>query len=124
MRWWDGSRWTDHTQSAPWGSPGPATATAAATATPAPHGGSSLSGSSLSGFRPTPSFAKLNERSLIAIGFAALYVVVALAANVVFLGVVPALSAVRAIQRKEPLAPVAGIAAGLAIVMAVVLLGR
>jgi hypothetical protein len=65
-------------------------------------------------------FAHRNQRSLTAIGFAALYVVVALATHVVFLGIVPAMAAVRAIQRKEQLAPIAVVAAGIAIAVAFV----
>jgi hypothetical protein len=96
LRWWDGVRWTDETKPLQFAT--------------APSGNR---------VAPAVPFAHRNQRSLTAIGFAALYVVVAVATHVVFFGIIPAMAAVRAFQRKEPLAPVAAVAAGLAVVIAV-----
>lgn len=51
-----------------------------------------------------PTFAQANQQSLLTIGVAAGYVVVALVAHIVLLGIVPFFAGLRAIQRKEPLA--------------------
>jgi hypothetical protein len=64
------------------------------------------------------SFAKQNSLSLTAIGVVALYVVIAMSSHVVLLGIFPVMLSVRAISRKEQLAPVAVIAAIVAVVVA------
>jgi hypothetical protein len=56
-----------------------------------------------------------NSFSWMAIGFSAAYLVLALSTSFVFLGIVPVVSAVRAFHRREPLAPLAAVAAALAI---------
>ncbi|MDE3204822.1 MAG: TPM domain-containing protein [Acidobacteriota bacterium] len=60
-----------------------------------------------------------NQASALAIGLAALYIVIALAAHVVFFGIVPVVTAVRAFRRREALAPLAAVAAGLSVVVAI-----
>jgi hypothetical protein len=52
-----------------------------------------------------------NSFSWTAIGFAAAYLVIAATTSFVLLGIVPVVSAIRAFQRGEKLAPVAAIAA-------------
>jgi hypothetical protein len=71
-----------------------------------------------------PSFWQGNRRSFTAIIVAAVYIVIAISAHVVFLGIVPALAAVRAFQAREKLAPLAAVAAVVTIVVAVVALGH
>jgi hypothetical protein len=116
LRWWDGTRWTDQTQ--------PARATGGApdsswTGMPMSYGGTATPRPSSVSRASNVSFAHQNQRSLTAIGFAALYVVVAMTTHVVFLGIIPAMAAYRAIQRKEPLAWVGVAAAAVAIAMSV-----
>jgi hypothetical protein len=55
----------------------------------------------------------------VAIGFSIVYIVIALAAHVVFFGIVPVLAAVRAFKRREPLAPLAAVAAGVSVIIAI-----
>jgi hypothetical protein len=65
------------------------------------------------------SFGQRNQASLTAIVVSIIYVVLAVTAHFVLLGIFPALMCVRAFQRKELLAPLAAVAAGVAIVAAV-----
>jgi hypothetical protein len=64
-----------------------------------------------------------NSFSLTAIGFSVVYVVLAFATGFVLLGIVPVISAVRAFQRGEKLAPLAAIAAAVVVAVSVYLLG-
>ena len=64
-----------------------------------------------------------NSFSLTAIGFAALYLVLALTTNFVLLGIVPVVTSVRAFQRGEKLAPLAALAAAVTVATAVYFLG-
>lgn len=142
-RWWDGTQWTEHTRL---GGVSPAgQGFAAQPAGPAPAGPppvqapATWSGQGPGSWNPNPtptswqgngstnqpfqapvpaSFARRNQGSLTAIGVAALYVLIAVASHVVFFGIVPAAAAFRAFKRREPLAPVAAVAAGIAIVVA------
>jgi len=102
MRYWDGAAWTDHTATG-YDHPAPS-------AVHAPYQRTVTS-------RPQLTFGQANQQSLVAIGFAIGYLVLAQFVGIVFLGIVPVMSAVRAVQRKEPLAPVAVVVAGLAIVL-------
>lgn len=70
------------------------------------------------------SFWQSNSRSFTAIIVAAVYIVIAISAHIVFLGIVPALAAVRAFRAREKLAPAAAVAAVVTIVVAVVALGH
>jgi Protein of unknown function (DUF2510) len=138
LRWWDGSAWTAHThQTAPAG--------AAPTALPTASAGWSSSGTAPAagyaqaytpGYTPgftagypaaarpaQQSFGTANKLTLIAMAVVAAYVVIALATGVVFLGIFPVLLAFRATKRKEPLAPLAIVAAVVAIGVALVALG-
>jgi hypothetical protein len=65
--------------------------------------------------RVGPGFAKRNSKSLTAIGVVAIYIVLALSTGIVFIGILPVLMAVRATKRKEQLAPVAIVAAVIAV---------
>jgi hypothetical protein len=64
-----------------------------------------------------------NSFSLTAIAFSAVYVVLAFATGFVLLGIVPVISAVRAFQRGERLAPLAAVAAAAVVAVSVYLLG-
>jgi hypothetical protein len=65
------------------------------------------------------SFWRRNQASLTATGVAAVYVVLAVSAHFVFLGIVPVVMCMRAFQRRETLAPLALVAAIAAVGMAV-----
>ncbi|MGO8876481.1 MAG: DUF2510 domain-containing protein [Acidimicrobiales bacterium] len=64
-------------------------------------------------------FGRRNQASLTAIVVSALYLLIAATANVVFLGIFPALMCYRAFQRKETLAPLAALAVAAVIATAV-----
>jgi Protein of unknown function (DUF2510) len=103
VRWWDGSSWTAHTQqvpiASPYGSP---------VVGPTPYSAGMYG-------QVEPSFAKRNSKSLTAMGVVAIYIALALSTGIVFIGILPVLMAVRATKRKEQLAPVAIIAAVIAV---------
>jgi hypothetical protein len=65
-------------------------------------------------------FARRNQRSLTAVGVAAIYVLIAVTAHIVFFGILPILFSVRAYKAQEPLAPLAIAAAAVSVVVAVV----
>jgi hypothetical protein len=65
-------------------------------------------------------FARRNQLSLTATALAVLYVFIAISTHFVLFGIAPALMCVRAFQRKEKLAPLALVAAIVAIGTAVV----
>jgi hypothetical protein len=133
LRWWDGLNWTDHTHvAAPPAPAAPAKATLPAAST-AWTSGSSTAGSSY--LAPPPasapagagalgqlSFVKRNRLSLIAIGVVAIYIVLALATHVVFLGIFPVIMCIRATKSKEPLAPLAIVGAVVAVAVALLAL--
>jgi hypothetical protein len=56
-------------------------------------------------------FGQRNQASLTAMAFSVVYVLIAVTSHFVLLGIAPAFMTYRAFQRKEPLAPVALIAA-------------
>lgn len=64
------------------------------------------------------SFATANRYTLITLAVVAVYVVLAFATGIVFIGIFPVLMSVRAFQAKEKLAPAALVAAILAVVIA------
>jgi uncharacterized protein DUF2510 len=64
------------------------------------------------------SFAKQNSLALIAMGVAALYILIAMTSHVVIMGVIPVMLSIRAFKRREQLAPVALVAAIIAVVVA------
>ena len=67
---------------------------------------------------PGPTMLQRNRLSLTALCVAVAYIVLAEATGVVLLGIFPALLGLRALRRKERLAPVALVAAGIAVIFA------
>ncbi len=139
VRWWNGTHWTELTQPAPSGGSGPAAGGGWSGWGGGPggwgggpggwSGGGGPGGWSGWGGGPGAgsgwgrggggTLARRNQASALAIGLAALYIVIALSAHVVFFGIVPVVTAVRAFRRREALAPLAAVAAGLSVVVAV-----
>lgn len=152
VRWWDGSRWTEHTQPVAPAPPAafPGTPPAAFPGTPSsgvgfaagqvPPGGARPSAGMVPypgaapqpapPFHPGPgvpmvptfrpakkSFAQGNAMAFAAIGVAALYLVLAAVTHIVFIGIVPVVLAIRALQQRETLAPLALVAAIVAVVV-------
>jgi hypothetical protein len=103
MRYWDGQAWSEHTAGG-YDHPAPSSAVYA------PYQRTVTS-------RPKLTFHQANQQSLIAIGFAVTYVVLAQAAGIVLLGIIPFMAGMRALGRKEPLAPVAMVVAVTAVVL-------
>ena len=64
------------------------------------------------------SFARQNTHSFTAIGVAALYIAIAMTSHVVLIGVIPIMMSIRAFNSRERLAPVALLAAIIAVVFA------
>ena len=127
-RWWDGAGWTEHTRTGPAAAfpppPGPLGTYQAPTYQPYSTPSQPFPGSYQSFPTAQRSFWHSNSRSFTAIIVAAVYIVIAISAHIVFLGIVPALAAVRAFQAREKLAPAAALAAVVTIVVAVVALGH
>jgi amino acid transporter len=63
------------------------------------------------------SFARQNQLSLTTLVVVVIYVCLAFTVHLAFIGIFPALLAFQAIQRKEKLAPLAGVAAAVSIVI-------
>ncbi len=103
MRYWDGAAWSEHTATGYDTSPSSAEVYA-------PYQRSVTS-------RPQLGFTDLNRESLVAIGFAAAYLLIAQFAGIVLLGIVPIMAGVRALQQREPLAPLAMVVAVVAVVI-------
>jgi hypothetical protein len=103
MRYWDGRSWSEHI--------------ATGYDHPAPSSGVHAAYQRTATSRPVQTFGDLNHQSLVAIGFAVGYLVLAQVAGIVLLGIVPVMAAVRALGRKEPLAPVAMASAITAVVL-------
>ncbi len=133
LRWWDGTRWTEHTHpvpgssASPYGQAGYGQAGYSQAGYPQagyPQAGYSQSGnpppySSPSRFAGPPAgsgFWALNRMSAIAVAVGLAYVAIDLLAHFVIFGFVPLLMAVRANRRRERMAPVA-------IVLAVAVIG-
>lgn len=76
--------------------------------------------------RPAPaqSLWHRNRLSLTAFGVVAAYIVLAEATGVVLLGIFPAMLGLRALRRKERLAPLALVAAGIAVVFAITVISH
>jgi hypothetical protein len=117
MRWWDGNQWTADVQPvnpAPNGSYGYG---APGVGGPAWGGGQSWTGGPV---QANATFARRNQASLTAMGVGLLYVLVDLTAHFFLIGIVPIVLAVRAVQHKEQLAPLAVVVAVLVIVLSVI----
>ena len=104
MRYWDGNAWSEQT--------------ATGYDHPAPSGSSVYDPYQRTvTSRPKLTFTEANQQSLVAIGFAVGYLVIAQFAGIVFLGIIPVMAGVRAVGRKEPLAPMAMVVAIVSIVL-------
>jgi hypothetical protein len=121
LRWWDGMTWTQHTQRPPAAVAAPYGSVAAPAA---PYGSAGAPyGSVAPAYAPgNLSFAHRNSLSLIAIGVVVIYVLLAVSTHVVLLGIFPVLMSVRATRRREALAPVAVVAALVAVGVAIITL--
>jgi hypothetical protein len=100
-RWWDGRQWTDATQPVP--------AYAAPTYAPAYQ----------PAYPANRTFFQANRYTCLATGFAAAYLLLAVFAHLVVLGIVPVLMSVRAFRAKERYAAASALAAGLALVIGI-----
>jgi len=115
LRWWDGSRWTDHVHPVappPFPPAGPAPYGAAGSYSPQPPWSGRRTRRGLGSGGP-------NQASFTAIGVAALYVVIAVAMHFVLIGILPLMASIRAVRRREPLAPLAVMAAVVALVIGI-----
>jgi hypothetical protein len=118
QRWWDGARWTEQTRQkpAPTAPPPPAATQFAGLEPPASSAGAApLAAQPL--LQAQPSLMEANTRSVTAIVVTVLYVLLDAATGIAPLGVVPVLFAIRALSRGEKLAPLALVAAAVAVVV-------
>jgi hypothetical protein len=135
LRWWDGSRWTEHLHH-PSPEPrsaeavaGPASAASHFAAYDAPAGATGFN-QFASASQPTVgaavalTFTQRNPTTLTAIFVVALYLALAATTGIVLIGIFPAMLAFRAFQRREPLAALAVAAAAVAIVFSMTVLTR
>ena len=111
-RWWDGQRWTDHTQQA---TPTPAPV-ATAPGQPPTYGAAAPTWAQNAKPRGT------NHYALITFGIVAVYLVLAAATRIVFIGILPIVMSLRSQQRREPLAPLAIGAAVVSVIIALAIL--
>jgi hypothetical protein len=63
-----------------------------------------------------------NSFSKLAIGFSIVYLLLALLGGFVIFGIFPVITTVRAFQRGEKLAPVAAVASGITVIVAIIVL--
>jgi hypothetical protein len=124
VRWWDGSQWTHHQQPGGGGGYGGGPG-----ANQYVYGGGgapladpySYRRSTATRYR-SGTFSQRNRDSFLAIGIGALYMVIAVATHFVLLGIVPLMASVRAMQRREALAPLAVVVAIAVIVVSLTVL--
>jgi hypothetical protein len=113
LRWWDGQAWSEHT------TPGHGAGQAAVGSyAPAQFQAGGYARTSTQP-RTQGSFVHANSQSILALCVAAGYAVLATFVGIVFIGIVPVMAGVRALQRKEPLAPVAMVASVLVVLYGV-----
>jgi len=124
LRWWDGTQWTSQTMPSPGYAPPPGPPPVHPQAPPdlsqSYPGGipSAQVYPARNGAQAHGNFgasSRGNSASLTAIISGAIYVAIALATPLVFFGIVPVLSTVRAFQRREKLAPLAAVVAAIAV---------
>jgi hypothetical protein len=113
LRWWNGVAWTDHIQQPV--ATGAAPASMPVAQTPVPYANYENFAPNYAARQVPRTFVQRNSISLTAMAVVAVYIVIALSTRVVLLGVFPVLLSVRAIRRKEVLAPFAVGAAVIAI---------
>jgi hypothetical protein len=130
MRWWNGVQWTDHVQPvAPQaagfpvaGQPIVQQSAQAVPYQPADPRDSHVATGHAAGVQraaETKSIVEANPASFYAIGIAATYLVIALYTGIVFFGILPAYFGFKAFSAREKLAPLAIVAAGVAIAFAI-----
>lgn len=128
LRWWDGSRWTEHTQLAPtFQQSFPTTTTVAAAPAAYPAYGQTVAAERAAQFTASPgptthrsqqSLIERNSTSFTTMGVVAGYVLLAAATGIVLFGIVPVMLAIRAFNRGEQLAPLAMLSAAAAVLLA------
>ena len=104
LRYWDGSAWSEHT-AAGYDHQAPAAGGYAL-----PTSAQQWDGAR-SAVRRGPTFMDRNHQSVIAIGVSVAYLALAMFVGIVMLGIIPFMAGMRAVQRKEPLAPIAMVVA-------------
>ena len=120
LRWWDGTTWTEHVQAQSHQVTPAYPSAPVATHTSYGHG--QWEQQPAWGYaNPTQNvtFAQRNRLSLITAAVVAGYIGVAMTVGIVFVGILPILLSVRAVKRREPLAPFAVGAAIVAVIVAV-----
>ena len=111
LRWWDGQRWTEHAQPPPVAAPVAGSAGPVTPGTPYPTwpDGSPSAGNP-GPYVPNPGYygpakpQNPNRYAFITFGVVALYLVLAIATGIAFIGIVPIMMSIRSKSRNEPLA--------------------
>jgi hypothetical protein len=111
VRWWNRVSRTDHVQAATAPAPPPMPLAQA----PVPYANYENFAPNYAARQIPRTFVQRNSLSLTAVAVVAVYLVIALSTRVVLLGVLPVLLSVRAIGRREVLAPFAVAAAIIAV---------
>lgn len=114
QRWWDGGRWTEHIRPAGGYQPQGFQ----------PGYGQQLPYSQVGSMPDGRSLLRRNRYTGITVLIGIAYVLLAFAVHIVLIGILPILFAVRAFRAREKLAPLAAVAAGLSVVLALLLLAH